>query len=284
MMFACSAYDEASPNPTPSPDDAGADAPSNSDTGGTVTPTWLPTPGTYRYHVDGLQRLSVGAPEYRDEDPVAPAVIENQSEPGCWRLRLCLVSGKCDDAPAAAYSEIAWTFCVSGGHLEQRGAREVTQWFAVGSMRKGTSQVECAPGQALYATTDLTMTSWSHVCSGHVDGNYSFSTGGPYRYLGEDSVIVGTASVRAYHYAEEHTVSANELGAPAGKQIGEWWLAPNGLPLRIRRGASIDTNIGFGTVEFRQGTKTPYDAGGNMTMDDCVLDSLEPSPLPDAGN
>jgi hypothetical protein len=295
LVFACSAYDEASPEPLPpGPDggptgDATGDAPEDAE----GARPWLPKEGIYRYRVDGQQHLAFDAvqfSEYRDEGPVAPAEIRYEASEGCWRFRLCLVSGKCDDKPAtAAYSEIAWSFCAAGGRLEERGMREVSHWSVLGEVRKAVSEVTCVPGQSQYAATDLSITSWSQVCSGVVDGKASlgFSTGGTYRYLGEENVTVGSAPVRAFRYAQERIVTTNApTGAPEGRQIAEWWLAPNGLPLRVRRGARIETNVGFGRVTFMELPKTRYDAGaGAMTMNDCVLDSLEPGALPllDAG-
>ena len=287
-IFACTPYE---PGPDPR-EDAGTDAPSGSDAEADATPAqrWLPPQGTYRYRVDGQQFIAVqtfGFSEYRDEGPVAPAEIRYEGAAGCFRFRLCLVSGKCDDKPPAAYSEIAWSFCAVGDRLEERGTREVSQWF-VGELRRGVSQVTCEPGQAVYAMANPSPTPWSHVCSGVVDNktDLTFSTSGTYRYLGEEDVIVGGKAVRGFHFAQEREVKKGvEMNAPDGKHVAEWWIAENGLPLRVRRGAQINTNVGI-DVFFREQAKTPYDAGpGGMTMNDCVLDSLEPGPLPvvDAG-
>lgn len=293
-IFACSAYDEAAPG-TPI-EDGGTDAPPPSDGDAEVDATppqpWLPPEGTYRYRVDGRQFLSVesfGFAEYRDEGPIAPAEIRYEAAPGCFRFRLCLVSGKCDEKPPAAYSEIAWSFCAVGDHLEERAMRETSQWPVLGDVRRAVSEVTCEPGQSVYATLNPSTTPWSHVCSGLIDGkaDLAFATSGSYQFLGEEDVMIGGVAVRGYHFAQSRDVKKSTLlNAPDGKQIAEWWIGANGLPLRIRRGAEIDTNVGFGIAHFRQMTKTPYDAGpGGQTMNDCVLDSLDPGPLPivDAG-
>lgn len=288
VTFACSdAYEEATPTTTDGgTNDAGVDP---GDSGGISTATWLPREGTYRYRVDGRQRLSVGNPEYRDEGPVVPAEIRRDG-PDCWHFRLCLVSGKCDDAPAGAYYEIDWKFCVANAQLEERTSRETLRWIVGPSEPQlGISTVTCQPGQAIYGPNNLATGEWAHVCQGLVEGkNLTFSTSGSYRYLGEEAVMVAGKPVTAHHFREERAVSANAAtnGAPSGKQVGEWWLTNEGLPLRVRRGASIDTKFDpFGPIEFRQTGTQPVEAGV-QSMDDCTLDSLEPSALPvsDAGN
>lgn len=295
IAFACSSdYEEATTSPSgPDASTTGTDA-AGGDGGGDAAasgPTWLPREGVYRYRVDeGVQRLSVGSPEYRNEGPVAPAEIRYEAgSASCWRFRLCLVGGKCDDVPTSnAYSEVDWSFCVTAGRLEERGERETTRWVVLNDPKLAVSAVTCDPGQALFAPSDPSSVAgapWSHVCQGSVDKTHDFATSGPYRYLGEETVTIGGAAIPAFHFREERTVTPTDNGAPMGMQVGEWWLAKDGLPLRVRRGVSIDTDIGFGTVEFRQlGTK-PADAG-EIPMDDCVLDSTEPGPLAiaDAGD
>lgn len=292
IAFACSAYDEESSSPAPARQlpDAGAEASAVVEDSGTpaAPPSWLPAEGAYRYRVDGVQYLNVGNDKDRDEGPSANAEIRKEAAPGCWRFRLCLVSGTCNDAPSDAYSDASWTFCVDGGRLEARKQRELVHWqLATGFWQTFTLDVDCAAGQATHAAADLSLTSFAHACDGKANGTFLFDSSGPYRYLGEDTVMVGNTAVRAFHYAEDHRFSPKTAGAPTGRKLGEWWLAANGLPVRIRRGMTIDANFGFGSIEFRETAKTPYDAGpdaGSVTMNDCILDSLEPGPLPDAGN
>jgi hypothetical protein len=105
-----------------------------------------------------------------------------------------------------------------------------------------------------------------------------------------DSVLVGGMAVAAFHYAESRRLVASSGSAPNGTQTGEWWIAANGLPLRVRRAVETERDFGFGAIEtFRQSAKTKPDAGsdaGGPIMNDCVLDALEPGALPvvDAGD
>jgi hypothetical protein len=259
------------------PDAGGGDATASVDAG--VTPSWLPREGSYRYRVNGRQRLSVGNPELREEGPVAPAEIRRGSGPGCWSFRLCLVSGRCDDAPSGAYSEVSWSFCVKDGQLEERSSEEKIKWLVLLEFQSTTSRYECAEGQAPYAPNGFSVTSWSHVCQGAVAGK-TYATSGPYRFEGIEPVRVGAVEVPGYHFRQERRVAANEPGAPAGVYVGDWWFAADGLPLRVRRGVDLKTDLGFGVVDFRESTKDPTDAG-MLVPNDCVLDALEPAPLGD---
>jgi hypothetical protein len=130
---------------------------------------------------------------------------------------------------------------------------------------------------------------WGQVCSGKVEDGSEFASSGTYRYLGMDSVLVGGTSIAAFHYSESRKIVASSGSAPNGTQTGEWWIAANGLPLRVRRAVETERDFGFGAIEtFRQSAKTKPDAGsdaGGQTMNDCILDALEPTPFPvaDAG-
>lgn len=276
-------YDEAAPAMADAAGGDGGDGETVTDASadGGVVPTWLPPPGVYRYRVNGRQRLSVGNPEYRDEGPVAPAEIRAAAEPGCWTFRLCLLSGTCADAPSGAYSEVRWSFCVRAGQLEELSSEEKTRWLVGFEFQSTSSKYECAPGQAPYAPSGFSVSSWSHVCQGAV-ADKTYASSGPYRFEGIEPVRVGSVDVPGYHFHQERTVVANTPGAPAGDVVADWWLAANGLPLRVRRGVAIRTDIGFGVIDFRESTKDPTDAGV-LVPNDCLLDAIDPAPLPDGG-
>lgn len=278
LAAACKSYDEAADAPA---SDAGADTnvgPALDSGNNSDAPlTWSPPRGAYRYKVTGQQHLSVGNPDYRTEGPVAPAQIRDGKAPGCWLLRLCLVSGKCDDNPADAYSEVTWTFCLSDGALELRASDEITQWAVALDMQRAVSSYTCMPGQAPFAPKEFSVTQWSQVCQGTVGGK-TYATSGPHTFVGKETVHVGAVDVPAYHFHQERTVTKNVDGAPNGSQVGEYWLRADGLPLRIRRGVKITTDLGFGVVDFTQTTSDKVDAGA-FVPDDCVLDSVDPSPL-----
>lgn len=286
VTFACNAYEEASP-PEPTGDAGTGDTSTGVDSG-EPEKQWIPREGSYRYRVDGHQELRVTnlEPVSRDEGPVVPAEIRREAGTDCWRFRICFVSGKCDDAPAGAYSEVSLSFCVESARLELRKAVERSRWLLVGQWYAAVSEMTCEPGQATYARTDLSVTSWSHVCQGSVDNKAAFASSGPYRYIGEETVMVGGTAVPARHFTEERDVVEGVDGAPDGTQIGEYWLAANGLPVRLRRGVNLVTDVPIGVATFTQSGKQPLPPdAGTIGMDDCMLDSLEPGALPtsDAG-
>jgi hypothetical protein len=278
---ACSTYSEAPIDPVPDAA-SGGDGSTNPDSS-SPQPTWLPTEGAYRYRVDGRQELRAFQlnPLTRDEGPIAPAEIRREPGTDCWKLRICLVGGKCEDAPTGGYSEVSLSFCVDAGRLELRRAVERSRWqLWNGDYRNAVSDMTCDPGQATYAQRDLSMTSWSHVCQGAVDTQYRFASSGPYRFIGQESMMVGGVSVPAFRFSEERVVANTTSGAPAGKQIGEYWFAANGMPLRLRRGVELETDFGIGKVTVIQSSKLPPPDPAKIEMNDCILDSLEPSVLP----
>ncbi|MBX3207563.1 MAG: hypothetical protein KF764_21115 [Labilithrix sp.] len=247
------------------PADANDDAPSvpGNEGGLDGAPPLPPRPreGVYAYVISGKDTLSFG-PVTTSYGPTASATVVNREGAGsCFTMTLALRSGYTD----------AQDFCVREDAIVRTGGRR-RQFFQVLSGVDVNTSMVCEPGDVFNVAAPVVGETKTHLCTGKnvesENGESPFSSGGTYRYVGEETIKVGSSDVRVRHFREELTVT----GEQTGKNELDWYFAvESGVLVRLVRKVAI---------VFPRAFETTYAENADLS-----LVALEPAPLPvDAGS
>jgi hypothetical protein len=222
-----------------------------------VAPPRRPPEGTYVYAVTGSENLTGVLGFNAIYGPTATATVTHVGA-DCFTLTINL---------RANYDE-TMSFCIKGLEVTQdAGTRR--QQFGLAVTAQTTT--ECKPGD-VYATSAPTPNqAWTHACSGKntddKSGQSAFVTGGPYRYVGSETIGVAGADAPVRHYRGDRTVS----GAQSGTSVSDWYLgAEDGVLVRLSRNVDIDYPSVVGRINYRESAL--------MTL------TTRPAPSGDAGD
>ena len=92
---------------------------------------------------------------------------------------------------------------------------------------------------------------WNQTCTGHNDSIEGTTTSsGLMPFLGIESVRVGNDDVVTYHLRQRRKVT----GAQRGMLRADFWLAPDGLPVRERHTVSVATSSPVGAIDYGEST------------------------------
>jgi hypothetical protein len=255
--------DGYSSNMPVTPTDAGAldqHVPSDEADAGDAAPAVKrrPDEGVYVYLATGKDSISFG-PATANYGPTASVEVVH-SDPDCFAATLALRSD---------YTE-ATEFCVRGDQTVRLGMRRRQRFAILGGIDVFTVMT-CQPGDPMTSVSPEPAQEWAHVCSGSNDesetGTSSFTSEGPYRFMGEEDVIVGGVAVRSRHFHEELMVS----GLQQGTNVVDWYFAADGgMLVRFVRKTLI---------RYPQAFDAAYTEDADLT-----LASMTPTPVPrDAG-
>lgn len=198
-----------------------------------------PAEGVYEYRGRGVDRLSVLSLE-QAQGPVMPATVAHDGDE-CWTLRIDYSDKHWQD----------WRYCVVDGGvaLDESGGTTWQRWDLGVSAIENLTQSRCE-GPVLSAAMEPG-DRWRQRCeliNDRVEG--ATTSAGPVRFLGVVDLVVGDATVPAYHLERERTLT----GAQTGTERSELWLAPNGLPLRQHRTITLSSPSPLGDITYDEDT------------------------------
>jgi hypothetical protein len=198
---------------------------------------FTPAEGVYAYTGSGSESLS-SPPKSQGEGPGMPGTVIHVGR-DCWKLRL--------DYSSNHWRE--WKFCVRDDALTEVANRVFQRWDFVVSTIENHTVMTCAPPSVVLVADPRPGSVWPASCSG-TNSQISGLTvsSGTHRYVGREPVTVGTASVDAFHFRDERTVS----GAQSGTETFDFWLAADGLPLKGRQRIQVDSDSPIGQVTYTQ--------------------------------
>lgn len=217
-----------------------------------------PLEGTYSYLASGNDFLSLGD-QYATWGPAALATVVHR-DADCFTLSFQYRDRFTEELD----------FCAPRGEQLVHSTSRRTQSFRLFTdFVTARTTTTCTPGDVFLVPSPATDTTLTHVCKGENDddqnGASSFQTGGPYRFLGTEDVLVSTTTARAHHFREERAVT----GAQVGKATTDWYFSvERALPVKVTK----DTSIKFVAVNIDYREKS-----------ELTLASLAPTPFPDAG-
>ena len=208
-----------------------------------------PRAGVYEYAGSGTDRLSL-PPLHQDQGPTIPGTVELLAG-GCWRFRV-------------DYSTNHWQsyeYCRTPLGLEERGAQTFQRWMIGATPLDNTTRSDCDDGTPFLPTEREVGQTWDARC---VITNDTISgetvSAGPYRFVGEERVLVGGEPIATLHFERVRVYS----GGQEGTEVVDVWLhAGSGLPVRNQRTTDVETDTPVGasryteTGEYRLQSLTP---------------------------
>ena len=194
-----------------------------------------PEPGVYRYEGSGTESLSV-PPLSQDQGPTMPGTVE-LGDDGCWTFRIDFSTNHWQ----------SWEHCPDGGDLVEVGGESWQRWMVGATAITNLSTFVCDEDAMLVPADPSKGEEWDTRCVGTNEAVEGESvSAGTYRFVGEEDVEVGDATVTTHRFVRERTMS----GAQVGTERSEvWYAVDTGLPIRNERTveARTDTPIGEST-------------------------------------
>lgn len=180
-----------------------------------------PPAGVYVYRGRGHEHLSFMSTT-QSQGPRLPGTVTVAPD-GCWTFELAFNS----------FHRQMWHWCPSGPRLLEDSGTSFERFdFAAFTMGE-TSRFRCAPS---FATLDVSATpgrSWPTHCTGHSETtNADVTTTGTVRFVGSETLSVGTIAVPTMHVHIDRLLT----GGQAGEEHDDIWFATkNALPIRGAR-------------------------------------------------
>ncbi|MEI8000965.1 MAG: hypothetical protein WCI50_06400 [Actinomycetes bacterium] len=199
--------------------------------------TFVPAEGVYRYRGSGSESISKPA-RSQAEGPEMPGTVTRRDD-GCWTFRL--------DYSTNHWRE--WSYCTGGSTLVETGGREWQRWDFVAFAVDNLSVTACAP-PALVLAADLQVGAvWSSECRGTntAAAGETVSTGDR-RYLGPATVEVAGTPVPVLHLRDQRRIRS----AQQGSETTDFWITPEGLPVRVRQRIVVRSDSQIGRVTYHQ--------------------------------
>ncbi len=211
--------------------------------------TRRPEPGVYRYEGSGSESLTT-PPLSQSQGPSMPGTVE-LGDDGCWTFRIDYSSNHWQ----------SWDHCPEGDDLVEAGGQSWQRWMIGATAITNLSDFTCAAGAMVLPADPAPDREWTARCTGTneaVEGEAVSE--GTYRFVGEETVEVGAATIAAQRFVRERTMS----GAQVGTERSEVWFATDtGLPIRNER-----------TIEAR--TATPIGESTYTETGEFHLVSIDP--------
>jgi len=197
-----------------------------------------PAPGVYRYTGSGTESLTL-PPLTQAEGPTMPGTLTLRGA-NCWDFRI----------DYSTHHWRTWDYCLDKGGLRETGGR-LWQLWPIGPVNMtNVTSITCSSGTMAFPTEAVPGQHWVSRCTGDstaVKGRM-VSTG-PYRFVGDVTILVGGHPVRAARFLALRTDS----GAQRGTERSEvWFRVSDGLPLRLRQDIKVTTSTPFGTSTYTQ--------------------------------
>jgi len=197
--------------------------------------TLRPAAGVYLYRGTGTERLSL-PPKTQHQGASMPATVTYRSD-GCWTFRL----------DYNTHHWQTWVYCPRNGGLDELGGQTFERWDFVFTKYDSTSKFTCDPPSVAIRKGMHPGDEWKQSCAGTSSGTKGGAvTSGPYTFVGDDTVTVGSERVPAYHFRQVRTLTGSQTGT---QKADLWFSKQNGLPLRNVRNVRIrtDTIVGAST-------------------------------------
>jgi hypothetical protein len=200
--------------------------------------TLRPAAGVYLYRGSGTEHLSL-PPKTQHQGANMPATVTYRSD-GCWTFRL----------DYNTHHWQTWIYCPRNGGLVELGGQTFERWDFVFTTYDSTSKFTCDPPSVAIRAAMRPGDEWPQKCRGTSSGTKGDAvTSGPYTFVGDDVVTVGSTRVPAYHFRQIRTLS----GSQTGTQTAELWFArSNGLPLRNQRDVTVKTDTVVGSSTYTE--------------------------------
>lgn len=196
-----------------------------------------PPQGVYLYTGSGTDRLDK-PPKEQSQGPEMPGTVTHRAD-GCWTFRI--------DYSTAHWQ--SWDYCPRDGGLDEAGGSTYQRWDFVAFVNESTSTFTCPDSPTIKAVQRPGQV-WRQTCRGTTTGTEGVTTSsGPYRYVGEETLDVGGAPVRSFHYLRQRTNSGNQTGT---ERSDVWFSAETGLPVRNRRQLQASTDTVIGAVVYTE--------------------------------
>ena len=194
-----------------------------------------PAEGVYEYRGHGSDKLSV-LPFEQAHGPTMPGTVVHGKS--CWTFRIDYSTHHWQD----------WTYCPRPDHgLNEKAGRTFQRWDIGVTSIDNHSKFACT--SPILVPGMQRNDRFPQVCKGRNDQipGETTSAGGT-RYLGMTNVVVGGEKVPAYHLVQHRKVT----GSQRGTERSEFWLAPNGLPLREKHSIEVKSGSPLGDVTYTE--------------------------------
>lgn len=192
----------------------------------------------YRYEGTGTESLST-PPLSQDQGPTMPGTVEVGAD-GCWTFRIDYSSNHWQ----------TWEHCPVGDDLVETGGQSWQRWMIGATAITNLSDFTCAGGAMLVPADPAPDDEWTGRCTGTneaVDGE-SVSEG-PYRFIGEEDLEVGDATVATRHFRRQRTMSGAQVGS---ERSDVWFAVDTGLPIRNERTIEARTATPIGDSTYSE--------------------------------
>ena len=197
-----------------------------------------PAAGVYLYRGTGTEHLSL-PPKTQHQGTRMPATVTYRSD-GCWTFRL----------DYNTHHWQTWIYCPRDGGLVELGGQTFERWDFVFTKFNSTSKFTCTPPSVAIRAGMRSGDEWPQTCRGTSSGTKGEAvTSGPYTFVGDDVVSVGSERVPAYHFRQVRALT----GSQTGTQTANLWFAKqNGLPLRNQRDVTVKTDTVVGSSTYTE--------------------------------
>lgn len=199
----------------------------------------FPARGVYELRGAGSERISFPPNSQRD-GVVMPATVRYLPG-GCWQWHVDYNVAHSED----------YRFCPRGGELVLDGNGNSQSWdFGVAKV-KNVAQFSCDPAPLVLPEVPQPGFTWTQVCKGTNSAVTGPTlTSATTRVVGNESLTVDGAAVRAIHLSQQTSVA----GAQTGSVVEDWWHdAATGLPLRMERNIRLDSASPLGgTITYTE--------------------------------
>lgn len=197
-----------------------------------------PAQGVYTYRGTGHEAISL-PPKSQPQGPAIPVTVTWRTD-GCWVFRV--------DYSTKHWQ--TWDYCPRQDGLVELGGQTFQHWDLVFTQIRSTSTFTCDPPSIAIKPAMRAGDEWNQSCGGTSNTTKGRAVSeGPYRFIGEETLTVGTQRVRAFRFHQARTLS----GAQKGTQTADMWFrASDGLPLRNQRDVTVRTDSIVGTVTYTE--------------------------------
>jgi len=197
-----------------------------------------PTPGVYTYAGRGTEHLSLLGAQQPWGSRMPGTVTA--TAPGCWTFRV-----RYNDHHSQALD-----FCARPTGLVVTGGR-VTQRFTFrGFTVEDTNEFICEPPGVTVNVSAAVGTSWDYSCmSRNAARGLTTNFTDRYTFLGRRHLSVGPRNLEAYAYRVERSLRGDQSGHERNQL---WFAVGTGLPLRVQRDASLESQTQFGTIGYTE--------------------------------
>lgn len=219
----------------------------DSDDDAQVDPGQRPEPGTYTYKGTGKDEVDIlGGSEHVFPSTI-PVVVRLDNDDECgWTWNLIYVKQHVEERE----------FCTDDETTVDEGFTREIEFF--GQTQK--AEYDCDDNAVRLRRDAKEGDTWTWKCEnekGKAIGTYTLTV------LAPERITIDGESIEATHTK----VTQVQTGDTKGTGTDEYWLAPNGLPLRFDGALDVTTKSVLGTTKFKERTRyeltslNPQEAG-----------------------